>query len=97
MDLTAEVVTWLTSLRVHKFRGEPRPHKAVLLLAVLELAETGRLAENCVTFGSALFEFFDEYWRAVAGDEVGKVDTRIGTWSRSRSGTSFRFREWATP
>ena len=79
MDLTSDVVTWLTSLRVNRFRGEPRPHKPVLLLAVLELAETGRLAENRVAFGPALFEFFDAYWRAVAGDEAGRVSTRTGT------------------
>lgn len=74
MKLTEQTVQWLTSLRMNKFRGEPRPHKPVLLLAVLELAETGYLVQNEVHFGPTLFEYFDEYWRAVAGDEVGKVE-----------------------
>lgn len=65
---------WLTSLRMNKFRGEPRPHKPVLLLSMLELAENGQLGRNEVHFGPALFEYFDEYWQAVAGDEVGKIE-----------------------
>lgn len=46
----------------------------MLLLSVLELAATGQLAQNEVHFGPGLFEYFDEYWRAVAGDEIGKVE-----------------------
>ncbi len=74
MKLGEQTVQWLTSLRMNKFNGEPRPHKPVLLLAVLELAENGQLRQNEVHFGPALFEYFDEYWRAVAGDEVGKIE-----------------------
>ena len=74
MDLSAEIVTWLTSLRANKFKGEPRPHKAVLLLSVLELAEAGRLATNAVEFGPTLAEYFGEYWRAVAGEQAGRIE-----------------------
>ena len=74
MDLNAELVDWLTSLNANKYRGEPRPHKAVLLLSVIELAETGRLAQNRVPFDPVLTEHFGDYWRAVAGDQVGKPE-----------------------
>lgn len=73
MELNAQIVRWLTSLRVNKFKGEPRPHKPVLLLAVLELAENGQLPHNAVYFDSALFEYFGEYWRAATGEPFGKV------------------------
>ena len=72
MDLSPQIVRWLTSLRMNKQNGEPRPHKPVLLLAVLELAETGRLGDNEVHFGPTLFETFAEYWKAVTGEPVGK-------------------------
>ena len=74
MKLSKQVVQWLTSLRMNKFKGEPRPHKPVLLLSVLELAEDGQLTRNEIPFGATLFEYFGEYWRAVAGDETGKIE-----------------------
>lgn len=73
MDPSAQIVKWLTSLRVGKFKGEPRPHKPVLLLAVLEVAERGQLSANEVRFDPALFEYFGEYWKAVTDEAVGKV------------------------
>ncbi len=74
MDLSAQIVRWLTSLRANKFEGEPRPHKPVLLLAVLELAENGCLVQNEIHFGPALFEYFGEYWQAIAQEKSGKIE-----------------------
>ena len=73
MDLSPEVVRWLTSLRMNKFNGEPRPHKPLLLLAVLELAENGQLPANEVHFDPTLAEYFGDYWKAVTSDPTGKV------------------------
>ncbi len=73
MDVSPQIVTWLTSLRMNTQDGEPRPHKPVLLLAVLELAETGHLDANAVLFGPALFEHFAAYWKAVTDDPVGRI------------------------
>lgn len=73
MELSAQIVRWLTSLRVNKFRGEPRPHKPVLLLAVLELVENDYLQSNAIPFSPRLFEYFGEYWRAVTGEAFGRV------------------------
>ena len=72
-SLSPQIVEWLTSLRMNKFKGEPRPHKPVLLLAVLELAETERLGANEVRFDPALFEAFSDYWKAVSDEPVGKI------------------------
>lgn len=73
MDLSPQIVTWLTSLRMNTQHGEPRPHKPVLLLAVLELAEAGHLGTNEVHFGPALFEHFGDYWKAVTDTPVGRI------------------------
>lgn len=73
MHLSPQIVTWLTSLRRGTQHGEPRPHKPVLLLAVLELAEAGHLGVNEICFGPALFEPFAAYWTAVTDEPVGKI------------------------
>ena len=74
MAMSPQIVRWVTSLRMNKQNGEPRPHKPVLLLAVLELAGTGRLVNNEVSFGPPLFEVFGAYWKAVTGEPVGKIE-----------------------
>lgn len=73
MPLSPQIIRWLTSLRRNTQNGEPRPHKPVLLLAVLELAESGRLPVNEVRFDPALFEAFAAYWQAVTSEPVGRI------------------------
>lgn len=68
-----EITGWLTSLRADGAGGEPRPDRPVLLLAVLELAETGRLPTNAVPFTPTLFELFGAYWDAAADGPPGRV------------------------
>lgn len=43
MRIDESIVQWLTSLNTGSFKGEPRPHKPVLLLSVLEPA-----ARDCI-------------------------------------------------
>lgn len=73
MALHPEIIQWITSLNQNTFKGKPRPHKPVLLLAVLELAEGQALAENKVVFDPLLFEFSGEYWQALTDEPVGKI------------------------
>ena len=73
MDLSPEIVRWLTSLRMYKFKGEPRPHKPILLLAVLELAENGQLPTNEVHLDPTLAEYFGDYWKAVTSEPTGRI------------------------
>ncbi len=68
------IARWLTGLRMHQQGGVRSPHKPVLLLAVLELAETGGLPVNAVPFSPALFERFEGYWQVVRGDTPGRIE-----------------------
>ena len=74
MDLSPELVRALTSLRMARVGGVPRPHKPALLLAVVQLAETGRLPANAVPFDPATQEAFAECWRAATDEPVGRIE-----------------------
>ena len=74
VNAEAQAVRWIESLRMHVLDGVRSPHKPVLLLAVLELVESGHLAENRVVFGPPLFEAFQAYWRAVADGQPGRIE-----------------------
>ena len=45
--------------------GKPKPHKLLMLLAVLDLFDEGALRENHIPYDPALLERFGEYFRAV--------------------------------
>lgn len=47
--------------------GRGKPHKLLMLLAVLDLAEDGLLVENRVYFEAALIERFQKYFHNAAG------------------------------
>jgi len=53
------------SLHVDHDSARPRPHKPVMLLSVLTLAETGRLLENRITYSPDLLEVFAKFFEAV--------------------------------
>lgn len=55
------------SLHTDQHQGRPRPHKAVMLLAVLSLADNGQLIENKVVYGPELLELFKRYFAIVRG------------------------------
>jgi len=50
--------------------GRPRPHKAVMLLSVIALAEAGRLPENRIRYSPELLQIFSRFFEAVrAGND----------------------------
>jgi putative restriction endonuclease len=55
------------ALHTGQHEGRPRPHKAVLLLAVLSLADNGQLAENKIVYGPELLELFKRFFAVVRG------------------------------
>ena len=59
-----------THLNVNRAGGRPSPHKPVMLLAVLELAEAGLLTENRIYYTPQLLEPFRSFFQVVkqAGD-----------------------------
>ena len=58
----------LVSMRRGQSRGRMKPHKLLMILAVLDLFDAGRLQENQIHFDSGLIETFQDYFRAVAKD-----------------------------
>ena len=57
-----EVSIWLQSMQT---RSRRYPHKPCLLLTVLEMAESGMLEGNTVTYGPWLIESFSRYFQIV--------------------------------
>ncbi len=59
-----------TSLHVDRQGDRPRPHKAVMLLSVLQLAEAGRLADGRILYSPELLEVFARFFEIVrAGND----------------------------
>jgi putative restriction endonuclease len=56
----------LTRLHVNHSAGHISPHKPVMLLAVLSLADNGGMTENRIEYGTELLELFREYFIIVA-------------------------------
>lgn len=52
-------------LRVNSRNGHTSPHKPVMLLAILSLADNGRLPANRILYGPDLLELFREYFDVV--------------------------------
>ena len=54
-----------SKLNVNRAGDHPSPHKPVMLLAVLELAEAGLLTENKICYNQELLERFRSFFQAV--------------------------------
>jgi putative restriction endonuclease len=57
------------NLRAGRVGTHTRPHKPVMLLSVLTLAESGRLLENRIEFGPELIEIFRGYFEIVRAED----------------------------
>lgn len=64
------------NLRTGRVGDHDRPHKPALLLAILSLADAGRLQSNRVFYDPELFGVFRRYFDAVRGstDQVNMID-----------------------
>jgi len=75
-------------LRVDRARGDPAPHKPLLLLALCDLAENGELRDVLTLSPELAFRFYT-YWNIVAGRRAQRPDVRLpfhhltgdGIWS----------------
>ena len=56
----------LSTLRIDRARGNPAPHKPLLLLVVLEMVEKGEITSNEVELSPDLAFRFSTYWSIVA-------------------------------
>lgn len=56
-----EFLPRLYNLRRDKGRTHERPHKPILILAILDLLDQGKLHQNRVPFDDALIHTFRQY------------------------------------
>jgi len=71
---------WLAKfarLRVDRARGDPAPHKPLLLLVALELAEQGQLPEDVLSLSPELAFRFLTFWNVVAHRRTQPPDVRL--------------------
>jgi putative restriction endonuclease len=67
----------LGKLNLYRAKGGPAPHKPLLLLVLLELAEQGRLPPDLLPLTPELTFQFCTYWRVVAHRRTQRPDVRF--------------------
>jgi putative restriction endonuclease len=67
----------LATLKIDRARGDPAPHKPLLLLAVLDLIDAGRLTLPTIPLSAELAYQFLTYWRIVAHRRKAAPDIRM--------------------
>jgi len=79
----------LAKLNVYRAKGGPAPHKPLLLLVLLELAEQGQLPDGVLPLSADLAFRFCTFWRVVGSRRTQRPDVRLpfhhlhkdGLWS----------------
>jgi putative restriction endonuclease len=66
----------MSRLKVDRARGDPAPHKPLLLLVVLDLAEQGELGTRLTLTPEVAYRFFT-YWSIVAPRRRQRPDVRL--------------------
>ena len=75
----------LTRLRTGRSGPHERPHKPAFLLAIMSMAETGRLDDNRITYDPDLYALFKKYFEAVQVED-DTVNMRDPFWRLSTDG-----------
>lgn len=65
----SELESQITTLRRKVEDTRSKPHKLVMLLAVLDLADSGLLQANRIFYGQELISRFEKYFEAVAEEK----------------------------
>jgi len=58
------------SLNTNKHLGQIAPHKAIMLLSVIDLIETGKIKMNCFELSEELEKKFHENWNRYVGTSI---------------------------
>jgi putative restriction endonuclease len=82
----------LKGLNVYRAKGGPAPHKPLLILVLLELAERGQMPAGILPLTPELAFRFSSYWAVVAHRRTQRPDVRLpfhhlqsdGCWSALR-------------
>ncbi len=67
----------LATLRIDRARGNPAPHKPLLLLVILEMAEKGEIASQELTLSPDLAFRFSVFWSVVARRRKQPPEVRL--------------------
>jgi putative restriction endonuclease len=67
----------LARLKVDRTKGNPAPHKPLLLLTLLDLAEQGQLPDKILSLTPELAFRFCSYWSIVAHRRTQRPDVRL--------------------
>lgn len=74
------VKIWLSTLNTSKRAGRKAPHKAILLLSIMELIEEGVIKESKVTLSDSLIDKFDEIWSKLVKDKTFNCNITAPYW-----------------
>lgn len=72
-------VELFASLRTQVQEGKPAPHKAILLLSMIDLIASGEIKTNRIDMSSALIKQFKWNWKIFVNDERGNNSKLIRT------------------
>lgn len=74
------VKIWLSTLNTSKRAGRKAPHKAILLLSIMELIEEGVIKESKVALSDKLIDKFDEIWSKLVKDKTFNCNIAAAYW-----------------
>ncbi len=77
MEIKTYWLKQISTLKVDRARGDPAPHKPLLLLLVFDLAEEGLLEQEILALTGELAFRFCTYWTAVAARRKQRPDIRM--------------------
>lgn len=67
----------LATLRIDRARGNPAPHKPILLLVVIEMAERGEIKDRDIVLSPDIAFRFSAYWSIVAARRTQPPEVRL--------------------
>lgn len=70
LKMETKYYSFLTSLNTAQKAGKKAPHKAILLLSIIELVEKGVIQSNTFTLSEQLEETFKRLWKRYVGVSV---------------------------
>jgi len=76
----------LGTLRIDRARGDPAPHKPLLLLVILEMVDKGEIASREIPLSADLAFRFSVYWSVVAQRRKQRPEVRLPFHHLSLSG-----------
>lgn len=78
MNTLSLYIDHFSSLHTNRQKGKPAPHKAILLLSVIDLVEYGAITSNHIELSERLEVQFKRNWKRYVGDSI-LFKPKVGT------------------